>query len=101
MTVSTLTRDQLPKAKRIRVSPIKLTKDWQDTVSGIANLEAGRVLQVELDNETLKLGKSVPERFRRLLQAELAQGDRVGLKVIWRGKDERGVPVLYVVPAKM
>jgi hypothetical protein len=55
-------------------------------------------LMVEFAPETLKIGKSTPDRFKRLLAAELtAMGLSDKLRLSFRGKSESGVPILYVI----
>lgn len=97
MTVKTIRIDDLPKARRKRVSPIKKTRDWNEVIDRIkySDFEA---IQVEFSEETLKLGKSVPDRFRRMLQTEIkAMGLDSFLRVTFRGRSPNGAPVLYVI----
>jgi hypothetical protein len=97
MPVKEITLDQLPKARRKRVSPIKQTRDWKEAVDRIisGNFEA---LKIEFSPETLKLGKSAPDRFRRMLAEEIkALKPGAGIRLSFRGKSANGVPVLYVL----
>lgn len=95
--VTEITLDQLPKARRKRVSPIKKTRDWKETLERViaGDFEA---LKIEFSPETLKLGKSTPDRFKRMLAEEiktLKPGS--GIRLTFRGKSPNGVPILYVV----
>ena len=90
--------DQYPPGKRTRVSPIKETQDWKETVE---KLTAGNweVLMVEFSPETLELGKATPDRFRRMLAAEIkTMKDVPPVRLTFRGKSRKtGAPVLYIV----
>src|SRR2546421_9008880 len=70
VTVKAMSLDELPKARRKRISPIKKTRDWKETLDRIikGNFEA---LMVEFSPETLRLGTSAPDRFKRMLAAEI------------------------------
>jgi hypothetical protein len=103
MPVQSIQINELPKATRNRVSPIKLTKDWRETLERI---KAGdfEALRVEFASETLDLGKATPDRFKRLLTAELRRLGRYhgmdlyrGTKLTFRGKSATGAPILYVI----
>ena len=103
MPVQKIEINDLPKATRNRVSPIKLTKDWRDALDRI---KAGDfdALRIEFARETLDLGKATPDRFKRLLTAELRKlGSYHGMdlyrgtKLTFRGKSDTGAPILYVI----
>jgi hypothetical protein len=97
VTVKEITLDQLPKARRKRISPIKQTHDWKETVDRIisGNFEA---LKVEFSPETLKLGKSAPDRFKRMLTEEIRMlKPGTGIRLTFRGKSANGAPILYVL----
>ncbi len=103
MPVQSIDINNLPKATRNRVSPIKLTRDWRETLERI---KAGdfEALKIEFARETLDLGKATPDRFKRLLTAELRKlGSYHGMdlyrgtKLTFRGKSATGAPILYVI----
>jgi hypothetical protein len=97
VTVRTIRLDELPKAKRNRVSPIKRTRDWTETMDRIKSSDFDAVM-VEFSSDTLKLGKSVPERFKRMLAVEIkALGLDSHVRLIFRGKSASGAPVLYII----
>lgn len=53
---------------------------------------------VEFSPETLNLGKAVPDRFRRMLAAELKElGLASQVRLSFRGKSKSGAPILYVL----
>jgi hypothetical protein len=95
MSVKEITMDQLPRSTRHRVSPIKKTKEWFETMAAI---QANRfeALEIELSPETAGLGRVAPLRFRLMLEAEIKEMGRDDLKVILR-KPQGRYPVLYVV----
>ena len=97
VTVKTLTFDELPKTRRKRISPIKKTRDWKDAVDRITSGDF-EVVEIDFSPETLNLGSSVPERFKRMLADEIT---RLGLastfRLTFRGITT-GEPILYVVP---
>jgi hypothetical protein len=103
MAVRKLSLNELPPVRRNRDTPIKHTPDWLDTLH---HLQGGKfeVLQVEFAKETLALGKSTPERFKRLLQREIAekQYEPAGFKVrcFFRGRDRAGNQILVIVKEK-
>ncbi len=97
MTVKLIGLDEVPKTRRKRISPIKKTRDWAETIE---NIKTGNfvAIKVEFSPETLRLGKSVPDRFRRMLAAELKElGLASRLRLSFRGKSKTGAPILYVV----
>lgn len=98
MVVKAITLDEVPRAKRERVSPIKKTRDWMETIDKIQKDEFEALL-VEFSDETLALGKPniTPIRFKRMLIEELARMGRKDLKVTLRGKSANGAPILYVL----
>lgn len=97
MTVKSIDFSDLPKARRNRVSPIKRTQDWQEALRRIRSTEFDAIM-VEFSPETLKLGKSVPDRFRRLLAAEIkAMGLDSFVRLTFRRDSPDGTPVLYIV----
>lgn len=96
MSVREITFDELPRATRNRVSPIKRTQDWMDTLAAIQG-NRFEVLQVEFSRETLALGKVTPLRFKLMLESELRSMGRGDLKVMFRGWSKSGARTLYVV----
>ena len=95
--VKEIALDQLPKARRKRISPIKKTRDWKETIERIVagDFEA---LKVEFAPETLKLGKSAPDRFKRMLAEEIKTlKPGAGIRLTFRGKSTNGAPILYVL----
>ncbi len=97
MPVKEITLDQLPKARRKRVSPIKQTRDWKEVIDRIVSSDF-EALKIEFSPETLKLGKSAPDRFRRMLTEEIKTlKPNAGIRLTFRGKSASGAPVLYVV----
>jgi hypothetical protein len=53
---------------------------------------------VEFSPETLKLGKSAPDRFKRMLAAEIKTLPlAAATRLTFRGKSASGAPILYVV----
>ena len=98
VTVKAITLEEIPRAKRERVSPIKKTRDWIETIEAIRK-DDFEALVVEFSEETLKLGKPdiTPIRFKRMLMEELAAMGRKDLKVTLRGKSGNGAPTLYVL----
>jgi len=96
MVVRAITLEEIPRAKRERVSPIKKTRDWIETIEAISK-DDFEALVVEFSNETLELGKVTPVRFKRMLMQELAEMGRQDLKVTLREKSANGAPVLYVL----
>lgn len=96
VTVKTITVDQLPKARRKRISPIKKTRDWKDAMDRI-NSGDFEALEIDFSPETLNLGSSVPERFKRMLADEITRlGLASKLRLTFRGLTTKE-PVLYVV----
>jgi hypothetical protein len=97
VTVKEITLDQLPKARRKRLSPIKKTRDWKDVVDRIVSGDF-EALKVEFSPETLKLGKAAPDRFKRLLAEEIRTlKPGAGIRLTFRGKSANGAPILYVL----
>jgi hypothetical protein len=97
VTVKEITLDQLPKARRRRLSPIKKTRDWKDVVDRIVSGDF-EALKVEFSPETLKLGKSAPDRFKRMLAEEIRTlKPGAGIRLTFRGRSANGAPVLYVL----
>lgn len=103
MPVQSIRVNDLPKATRNRTSPIKLTRDWREALQRI---KAGdfEALRIEFAPETLGLGKATPDRFKRLLTAELKKLGSYhsmdlhrGTKLTFRGKSATGAPILYVI----
>lgn len=97
MTVKLIGVDEVPKTRRKRISRIKKTRDWAETIE---NIKAGNfiAIMVEFSPETLSLGKAAPDRFRRMLAAELKDlGLASQLRLSFRGKSNTGAPILYVV----
>jgi hypothetical protein len=97
MPVQRITRAEVPKATRKRISRIKRTHDWEEAVRQIrgADFEA---LMIEFAPETLKIGRATPDRFKRLLAAELrSMGLSERFRLSFRGKAESGAPILYVI----
>jgi hypothetical protein len=97
VTVKLIGLDEVPKTRRKRVSRIKKTRDWTETIH---NIQAGNftAMMVEFSPETLSLGKAVPVRFRRMLAAELKDlGLASQLRLSFRGKSKTGAPILYVL----
>jgi hypothetical protein len=95
--VKEIALDQLPKARRKRISPIKKTRDWKETIERIVagDFEA---LKVEFAPETLKLGKSAPDRFKRMLAEEIKSlKPGAWIRLTFRGKSANGAPILYVL----
>jgi hypothetical protein len=96
VTVKTITVNELPKARRKRISPIKKTRDWEDAIDRITSGDF-EALEIDFSPETLKLGSSVPERFKRMLADEITRlGLASALRLTFRGLTTRE-PVLYVV----
>jgi hypothetical protein len=96
MGVREITLDKLPRATRNRVSPIKNTPDWIETVAAIRE-NRFEVLEVEFSPETMALGKVAPLRFKLMLEAEIKAMGRGDLKVMFRGWSKTGARILYVV----
>jgi hypothetical protein len=97
MTVKEITLDQLPKARRKRISPIKQTRDWKETLERIVSGDF-EALKVEFSPETLKLGKSAPDRFKRMMAEEIRKlKPGAGIRLTFRGKSANGAPILYVL----
>lgn len=96
MSVKPIKLNEVPKTQRRRESPIMQTRDWIETMRAIkdGNFEAVRV---EFSRETLDLGSATPDRFRRLLLRELDRMGRKDVNVMFRGENENGDPILYVV----
>ena len=97
VTVKEITLDQLPKARRRRISPIKKTRDWKETMDKIISGDF-EALKVEFSSETLKLGKSAPDRFKRMLAEEIKTlKPASSIRLTFRGKSANGAPILYVL----
>lgn len=97
MTVKNVGYDDVPKARRNRRSPIKATADWAEAMDFIRSGNFN-VLKVEFSPQTLQLGAAVPDRFKRLLAAEIkVLGLESKIRLISRRKSASGGPTLYVV----
>ena len=97
MPVQRITRAEIPKATRRRVSRIKRTHDWEETIRQLKMPDC-EALKIEFAPETIKIGKSTPDRFKRLLAAELrSMGLSDKFRLAFRGKAENGAPILYVI----
>jgi hypothetical protein len=95
MAVTKISLNEVPQERAKRVSPIKQTHDWIETVETIRKDEF-EALKVEFSSETLALGSVTPDRFRRMLMLELQAMGRKNLKVMFRGKSANGAPILYI-----
>ena len=96
MPVKAISLDQLPKARSRKTSPIKKSKDWKATMERIAAMDF-EALRVDFSPETLSLGSSVPDRFKRMLAAEIKTlGLDSKLRLTFRGVTT-GNPILYIV----
>ena len=96
MPVKAISLDELPKARSRKTSPIKKTRDWKETLERIAAMDF-ELLRVEFSPDTTSLGSSVPDRFKRMLAAEIKTlGLDSKLRLTFRGVTT-GNPILYVV----
>lgn len=95
MSVTKISLGEVPQERAKRVSPIKQTRDWIETLETIRKDEF-EALKVEFSPETLALGSVTPDRFRRMLMLELEAMGRKKLKVMFRGKSANGAPILYI-----
>lgn len=95
MPVTKISLDEVPQHRAKRVSPIKQTSDWIETLETIRKDEF-EALRIEFSQETLRLGSVTPDRFRRMLLVELQAMGRKNLKVMFRGKSANGAPILYI-----
>lgn len=86
----------VPKTIRNRTSPVKSSVEWQATLKALPELKAKQAVKIEFSPATLKLAKNVPFTFKRLLQRHLKNEELTGFTVFLRGKDSRGINILYV-----
>lgn len=94
--VKAISLDELPKARSRKTSPIKKTRDWKATLERIAAMDF-ELLRIDFSPETLSLGSSVPDRFKRMLAAEIKTlGLDSKLRLTFRGVTT-GNPILYIV----
>jgi hypothetical protein len=78
----------------------KLLKAALVEQAGFQPIVAGdfEALKVEFAPETLKLGKSTPDRFKRMLAEEIKTlKPGAGIRLTFRGKSANGAPILYVL----
>jgi hypothetical protein len=96
MPVRLIPLSKLPKGTRNRISKVKLTPEWKEAMATLPNLKKGSAMMVEFSAATLKLGKTTAQRFKRLLIRDLSLKGLKDLNTFFRGKDEKGHPVLYI-----
>ena len=96
MSVRIIPLSKLPKATRNKSTKIMLSPEWKDAVSKVQFLKKGNAMAVEFSPETLRLGKTTAQRFKRLFVRELTRMGMTELRAFFRGKDGRGQPILYI-----
>ncbi len=96
MAVNKIRMDDIPDPRRNRHSELYDTQEWLTTVADLKKgLKPNEALQVIFTEKTRKKLKHAPRLFKILLDNWMKQ-NKLEYSIFQRGKDEDGVPILYI-----